>query len=230
VWTTRTRVLHDRLVSARVPTSSRATLASLAPTYRRAFLRHRRTAAALLAGAAVLMALRVVAPDPPPSALAVVAAHDLQAGTRLTSDDVREVRVARSLMPTSGALEESGAVGRVLAAPLRAGEVVTDQSVVGQSLLTGYASGTVATAIRLPDADIAALLRTGDHIDVYAAVAEIGEPASLVAADLAVIAVPRSVADTRQLGAVVLLAATPDQAARLAGASAAGALAVAIRG
>jgi Flp pilus assembly protein CpaB len=217
-------------VSARVPTSSRATLATLTSSYRRTFLRHRRAAAAILAGAAVLMALRVVAPDPPPSTLALVAAHDLQAGTWLTSDDVREVRVARSLMPTSGALAESSAVGRVLAAPLRAGQVVTDQSVVGQSLLAGYASGTVATAIRIPDADIAALLRTGDHIDVYAAGADIGEPASLVAADLAVIAVPEALAETRQQGAVVLLAATSDQAARLAGASASSALAVAIRG
>jgi pilus assembly protein CpaB len=217
-------------VSARVPTSSRATLSTITSTYRRTFLRHRRGVAALLAGAAVLLALRVVAPDPPPSTVAVVAARDLPAGTRLTSDDVREVRVAQSLMPASGALAESSALGRVVAAPLRAGEVVTDQSVVGESLVAGYPSGTVATAIRLPDVDIAALLRTGDHIDVYAAVAEVGQPADLVAADLAVIAVPQPAAATRQQGAVIVLAATPDQAARLAGASATGALAVAIRG
>jgi pilus assembly protein CpaB len=183
----------------------------------------------VLAGIAVLVALRVVAPAPPPSALAVVAAHDLDAGTRLAASDLRVVRVARTLMPTSGALSEDSAVGRVLAAPLRAGEVLTDRSVVSPSLLEGYPDDAVATAIRLPDADIAGLLRTGDRIDVYAAVAEIGQPASLVAANLAVIAVPEPIDGAREQGAVVLLAASPDQAARLAGAAATGALAIDIR-
>jgi Flp pilus assembly protein CpaB len=192
-------------------------------------MRHRRSGAAVLAGVAVLLALRAVSPAPPPSTLAVVAARDLDAGAQLTSDDLRVLRVARSLAPTEGALAESTAVGRVLAAPLRAGEVLTDRSVVGPSLLAGFPVGTVATAIRLPDADIAALLRTGDHIDVLSAVADVGEPAVLVAADLTVIATLDQGDDVRQPGAVVVLAATPEQAARLAGAAATGPLAVDIR-
>jgi Flp pilus assembly protein CpaB len=191
--------------------------------------RHRRVVAAVLAGVAVLVGIRTIAPPPPPSAIAVVATRDLAAGVRLTTGDLRTVRVAQSLMPTAGALTESSSVGRVLAAPIRAGEVITDRSVIGRSLIAGYPSGTVATAIRLPDADIVGLLATGDRIDVYSAVAEVGQPASLVAADVAVIAAPEPVDGARQTGAVVLLAVTPDQAARLAGAAATGALAVDIR-
>jgi Flp pilus assembly protein CpaB len=176
----------------------------------------------------VLIGLRAVAPDPPPSALAAVAARDLAAGARLSAADVRTVRVDRALMPTSGALAEEAAVGAVLAAPLRAGQVLTDRSVVGPSLLAGYPSGTVAAAIRLGDAAIAALLHTGDHIDVYAAVAEVGQPAALVAADVAVIAVPETL-DVGREGAIVVVAATADQSARLAGATANSALAVDIR-
>ena len=58
---------------------------------------------------------------------------------------------------------------------------------------------------------------SGDHIDVYAAVADVGQPAAVVAADVVVIAVPEPTEVSRQPGAVVVLAATPDQAARLAG-------------
>jgi len=206
-----------------------ADLQALATLCRRILTRHRRVVAAVLAGVAVLVAVRAIAPPPPPSAIAVVATRDLAAGVRLTTGDLQTVRVARSLMPTAGALTESSSIGRVLAAPIRAGEVITDRSVIGRSLIAGYPSGTVATAIRLPDADIAGLLSTGDRIDVYSAVAEVGRPASLVAADVAVIAAPEPVDATGERGAIVVVAATPDQAARLAGAAATTPLAIDIR-
>ncbi|HSS67547.1 MAG TPA: SAF domain-containing protein [Nocardioidaceae bacterium] len=177
----------------------------------------------------MLAGLGALTPPPPPSAIAVVAARDLAAGVRLTSSDLRTVRVARPLIPTTGALIEPAALGEVLAAPMRAGQVLTDRSVIGPSLLAGYAAGTVATAIRLPDADIAALLHTGDRVDVYSSVADVGEPATLVAAAVAVIAVPEPNDEVRQSGAVVVLAATPDQSARLAGAATTAALSIDIR-
>jgi Flp pilus assembly protein CpaB len=212
-----------------VPTSSSGDLRKLVAGARRTVVRHRRAVAAALAGAAVLVGLHAVAPSPPPSTLAVVAARNLSAGLRLTADDLRTVRVAQSLMPTSGALSVAAAIGRVLVAPMPAGQVVTDRSVVGRSLLAGYPASTVATVVRLPDADVAGLLRPGDHVDVYAAVAAVGQPAALVAADLVVITVPEPADDSRQSGAAVLLAATPDQAARLAGAASAVALTLSLR-
>ena len=205
-------------------------LRAVRATLRRSLIRHRRGVAALLAGAAVLVGVGAITPSPPPSAIAVVAARDLDAGARLSSDDLRTVRVARSLMPMSGALGEQAAIGAVLAAPMRAGEVLTDRSVVGPPLLAGYPDGTIAAAVRLPDADIAALLRTGDRIDVYAAVAEVGEPAALIAGSVTVVAAPEPSGDTGLGGAVIVVAATPDQAARLAGAAATSALSVGIRG
>jgi Flp pilus assembly protein CpaB len=213
-----------------VPTSPRSELAALVARYRRPLLRHRRLAAALLAGAAVLVALRVVAPAPPPSSVAVVAAHDLDAGTRLGAGDITVVRVAAALMPQHGVLSVDAAVGRVLAAPVRQGEVLTDRAVVGAALVDGYPEGTVAAAIRLPDADLAALLHTGDRIDVYAAQAELGQPASLVVADVEVITVPAALDERARQGALVVLAATPDQSARLAQAAATAPITIAIRG
>jgi Flp pilus assembly protein CpaB len=211
-----------------VPTPARRTLSESIAPYTRRLRRHRRIGVAALTAAAVLASLRVLAPAPPPSALAVVAAHDLDAGARLTADDLRAVTVARSLMPQTGSLPMADAVGQVLAAPMRAGEVLTDRALIGPSLLAGYAPGAVAAAIRLPDADIAALLHTGDRLDVYSAQGDLVHPASLVAADVAVIAVPEPLAPGEQ-GAIVVLAATPDQAARLAQASATTGVAVAIR-
>ena len=58
-------------------------------------------------------------------------------------------------------------VGEVLAAPLRAGEPVTDVRLVGARADDGQ-PGLVAVPVRLPDPGMVALLDVGDRIDVVA--------------------------------------------------------------
>ena len=78
--------------------------------------------------------------------------------------------------------------GRVLAAPLRAGEPVTDVRLVGRALAASY-PGLTAVPVRLPDAGMAGLLQVGDRIDLVAADPQ-GSGASVVAAAVPVLALP----------------------------------------
>jgi Flp pilus assembly protein CpaB len=115
----------------------------------------------------------------------LTAAHDLPAGTTLGRDDLTTVGYAAGTAPTGLARD---AVGRVLAAPVRAGEPLTDVRLVGAPLAAAYPD-SVAMPVRLPDAGMADLLRVGDRIDLVAADPQ-GSTARLVATDLAVVALP----------------------------------------
>ena len=74
------------------------------------------------------------------------------------------------------------AVGRTLAAPLRAGEPVTDVRLVGPALAAG-APGADALPVRLPDAGMVGAARAGDRIDLIATDPQ-GGRRSVVAADV----------------------------------------------
>ena len=114
-----------------------------------------------------------------------VAARDLPSGAVLSAADLRTVGFAPGSVP-AGAVD--AAAGRTLAAPLRAGEPVTDVRLVGPALTDGY-PGLSAVPVRLPDAGVAGLLTVGDRVDLVAAEPE-GGAASVVAADVPVLALP----------------------------------------
>ena len=165
--------------------SPRDRLARIARTVRRAVLRRRRLLAALLTAVAVASGIHAAAAPPPARVGVVVAAHDLAAGTVIGADDLTEARFAPGTTPSG--LEPSPA-GRILAAPLRAGEPVTDVRLVGRTLAASY-PGLTAVPVRLPDAGMAGLLRVGDRIDLVAADPQ-GSGASVVAAGVPVLALP----------------------------------------
>ncbi|HTY73434.1 MAG TPA: SAF domain-containing protein, partial [Actinomycetes bacterium] len=132
-------------------------------------LRHRRLLASALLAGAVVCALDVLAPPRQPTVAVLVAARSLPAGSVLAASDVR---VAHRPASTSPAALRSAAeaLGRVLAAPVGAGEALTAQRLVGPGLATALArQGHVAAPVRLADADVANLLRTGDTVDVVLA-------------------------------------------------------------
>jgi len=145
----------------------------------------RRSLAAVLAAAAVVAAVHEVRPPPPRVQAVLTAAHDLPAGTTLEAPDLVTVDYAAGTAPSGLATD---AVGRVLAAPVRAGEPVTDVRLLGAPLAAAY-PGTVAVPVRLPDAGMAGLLRVGDRIDLLAADPQ-GDTARVVAAGLTVLALP----------------------------------------
>ena len=152
---------------------------------RRAVLSRRRPLAAVLTGLAVVAALHEVRPPPPDVRAVPTVARDLPAGATLKVSDVVMVDYAPGSAPAGLA---ANPVGRVLAAPMRAGEALTDVRLVGAPLAAAYPDDVVVP-VRLPDAGMAELLRVGDRIDLVAADPQ-GDEARLVASEVTVLALP----------------------------------------
>lgn len=186
---------------------------------------------ALLAGgltaAAVALGLPTVAPTADPGVRVVAAARDLLPGEPLAEQDLVEVEVPRDVVPSGAVTDAPAVVGRLVAGPVRRGEPLTDVRLLGASLVP--AGGLVAAPVRVADPATGALVRPGDRVDVLAAAPEGGPLASVVAADVGVLAVPALADDTGE-GALLVLAASPTTAARLAAAAVTGRLSVAVLG
>jgi hypothetical protein len=162
--------------------------------------------AEVLAGLAVVSALHEVRPPPPDVRPVPTVARDLPAGVTLTARDVVIVDYPPGVAPTGLAADP---VGRVLAAPMRAGEPLTDVRLVGAPLAAAYRD-EVVVPVRLPDAGMAALLHVGDRIDLVAADPQ-GSLARTVAGGVTVVALP-AVDDEDVAGALsgrLVLVATP---------------------
>ncbi len=187
---------------------------------RRAVARHRALLAGGLAAGAVASGLGVLAPEPTAGQPALRAHHDLAAGAALTAADLDVVRMPADVAPSGLLVDPAAAIGRVLAAPVRKGEVLTDVRLAGAALLGSGTSGLVAVPVRLADATTAALLHAGDRIDVLAASTgrDTSDTARVVAIAAMVLAVPATANDSAE-GALVVLAETPTVAARLAAAA-----------
>ncbi|HUR14669.1 MAG TPA: Flp pilus assembly protein CpaB [Mycobacteriales bacterium] len=181
--------------------------------------RHRALLAGLLTATGVLAALPALAPAAGPSVLVVAAARDLAPGRPLTAEDLTTIALPRDVAP-SGVLTTVGdAVGRTATSAVRRGEPLTDVRLLGAGLLTGH--GLVAAPLRLADPATLALLHAGDRVDVLAApTSSDGPPTSAVtvAAGVRVLAVPGG-EDATAEGGLVVVAATPATAARLAAAA-----------
>ncbi len=119
-------------------------------------------------------------------------------------------------MITSGA----EVVGRTTAAPVRAGEPITDVRLVSGSMLAAY-PGLVAAPVRIGDPGAVGLLRVGDRVDVLAADPRGATEATVVAADAPVIAIPgqRGPESVNTSGGLVVLAITDKTAQAVAAAS-----------
>lgn len=120
----------------------------------------------------------------------LVAARDLPSGTRLGDDDLVVRAFPAELAPGDAT---TAAVGRVLAAPIGRGEVLTDVRVVGPGLALAQPGETILP-VRLPDAGMATLLRPGDEIDLVATDPGTGD-STVVAYDVTVLATPTDVPD-----------------------------------
>lgn len=187
---------------------------------RRAVLARRRLLAAALAAVAVASGLHAATAAPPAQVPVVVAAHDLPAGSVLTPADVRRTGFTPDSVPES-TVAEADLVGRTLAAPLRAGEPVTDVRLVGPALTDGY-PGLTAVPVRLPDTGMAALLHVGDRIDLVAADPQ-DAAAAVVATDVPVLALPSGSAEataTGLAGSLVVVGAPAAEVTHIADASA----------
>jgi pilus assembly protein CpaB len=178
----------------------------------------RRVAAALLTALALFVALRTPSAPPPsdePAAVQVVVfARDLPAGRVLTAADLAVARYPPGVAPAGGVARPDGLVRRVLAGSVRAREPVTDTRLVGPGLTSLLPAGQVAAPVRLADLSVAALVRTGDRVDVLATAAD--APAADVVADGALV-LATSGADAG--AGMLLLGVDTDTASRLAAAA-----------
>lgn len=188
----------------------------------------RRVAAALLVTAALVLALR---PGPAPGSVAApagvpvaVAAADLPAGTVLTASDVAVARLPPEAVPGGTARDPASLVGRALAGSVRVGEPLTDVRLVGAGLTALLARDQVAAPVRLADLGVAALVRTGDRVDVLATPPDAGA-AQVVASGALVLASGDSpTADAT--GGLLVLAVDEPTAGLLAAAAASSTLTV----
>jgi pilus assembly protein CpaB len=104
-----------------------------------------------------------------PTARVLVAVRDLAAGAALTSRSVRLVAVPADLVPAGAVVSLDAAGDRIIAAPVRRGEPITDARLLGPGLVAGLSPPDMrAVPVRLADAQTATLLRAGDQIDLYA--------------------------------------------------------------
>ncbi|HXH80348.1 SAF domain-containing protein [Nocardioides sp.] len=182
---------------------------------RRLVLARRRPLAALLVALAVFAGLRATVGPAPPTVQVPVAAADLSAGDRVAPEDVSMVAWPEALAPVGLG---SSPVDRVLAAPVRQGEAITDVRVVGAELAEAHPELTVMP-LRLPDPAVVELLEAGDRIDLSAVDPETGESDEL-AHDVLVLAIPPpGAADSSLTGRLIVAGIDPASAETVAVAS-----------
>ncbi|MER2087640.1 MULTISPECIES: SAF domain-containing protein [unclassified Rhodococcus (in: high G+C Gram-positive bacteria)] len=126
----------------------------------------RKIAAVALAALGVVLFFRG---DPATDTVAVVvSSRDLTPGQVIANSDV-EIREIDSKQLPEGVVSDTGlVVGRTVAGPIRTGETVTDVRVLSPRL-AGLSVGTDDARIvpvRLADAAVADMLRSGDVVDV----------------------------------------------------------------
>lgn len=181
----------------------------------------RRLAAGLLAGAALVLALRTppqLGPPGPPTVPVVVAAADLSPGVVLARGDLAVVRLPVDAAPAGRSADPQGLLGRVLADGVRAREPLTDARLVGAGLAARLPPGQVAAPVRLADLAVARLVSAGDRVDVLATAPDAAR-AELVTSGALVLAAPARSGSPGDEAGVLLVAVDSATAARLAAAS-----------
>jgi Flp pilus assembly protein CpaB len=180
----------------------------------------------LAALAAVLTGISAAAPDGPPTSTVVRTTTELPGGTRLTQADLRVDEVVAADVPERSVADPADLVGRTLAAPAARGQIVTELALTSARHPTGQ--GRVLAPLRLADAEVVALLRAGDVVDVLAADAQ-SERAYIVGRGVRVVTVPQpseAVVGSDPAGALVLVEVDPETARVLARAAVAASLTV----
>lgn len=157
---------------------------------RRRTLVHRRLLGSGCAAVVVWLVVQSAAGPPPATESVWTASHDLATGTVLTAHDLHRTRFAPGSVPAAAVSSLGEVVGRTLATPLGTGEPITPAHLTGTERLDGY-PGREAVAVRIPDADVVALLTPGQRVALVATDPQGGRPPERLAPDAAVLAVPR---------------------------------------
>ncbi len=204
---------------------------SLRHRLRRLIGRRRRLLAALLFCAAASLAVEQLTPAPLAMATVMVAARDLASGTTLLAGDLAAQKLPQSAVPATAFTSTAGTAGQQLAGPLRKGQVLTDTSLMGPGMLVGAPPGTQAVPVRLADPATVQLVNPGQLVTVVLSRGNgLEQSASNEVLATAVPVLWKPVKATQGAGllpardtdGLVVVAASKDDAVKLAGASARG--------
>jgi Flp pilus assembly protein CpaB len=198
---------------------------------------HRRLIAAILTGVAVLAGLDAVRPAAPATVGIWVASRDLPGGAPLRSGDMRPERLPSADLPAGVVRVAATVSGRLLAAPMRRGEPLTDVRLISAALLSATGPpGDVAVPVRVDDGGAAvSLVHAGDLVDIIATATTddtVAPAGSSVVHDVRVLATPARDAEpdgTGQTAGLLIVAATSGQADALAQVAGVDRLSVAVR-
>lgn len=195
--------------------------------------RNRRLAIALLLCVAAGITVHQLTPPPADTVTALAAVRDLPAGTALAGSDLVPTPIPQRLMTAGSVSDRNQATGKQLAAPLRKGQLLTDAQLLGPGLLAGTPPGSAAVPLRMADPSSIQLVSPGQLVNVVMTGAngyDQQSPSEVLASSVAVLWTSGQGGQTGQwLGTgetegLIVVAASPDQAARLAGASTQGKL------
>jgi Flp pilus assembly protein CpaB len=163
----------------------------------------------------------------------LVAARDLPAGASLKESDFTRVDVAAELAISAWVDDVATLVGRQLASPLGKGQTPTDSSLLGPGLLAGTPAGSAAVPLRMADPSSIQLLSPGQLVTVVLTASgsyDESRQSQVLAGPVPVLWTSAQggkagewlgTSDTEGL---VVVAANPQQAEKLAGASTQGKL------
>lgn len=196
------------------------------PSWARTVLLRRIAAGALAVLGAIIFARDAVAED---HIRIVVAARDLSPGVRLDTADVAYRDFDPATVPDGTLSEFENVLTHTVAGPVRAGEPLTDVRLLSSRLAESMISEPDARVVpvRLSDAGVTELLRSGDTVDVLTVGDGDDERVARVLATKAVVVlVSAESAQQRTADRVVLVAMSAEDATAVAAASLVSALTV----
>jgi pilus assembly protein CpaB len=195
--------------------------------------RNRRLAVALLLCVAAALAVQQLTPAPATTVTALASVSDLPAGKTLAPEDVLTLDVPPGLVPGGSFSNKAAIQGKQLAVALRKGQLLSDSQLLGPGLLAGSPPGSAAVPLRMADPASIQLVSPGQLVNVVLTSGNGFEQPT--ASQVLAAAVPVLWTSTHggQAGpwlatgeaeGLIVVAADPDQARRLAGASTLGKL------
>ena len=163
-----------------------------------------------------------------PGADAVVAAHDLAAGTVIGPDDIRLAQVPAVYLPPGAVTTPAGAVGKVSGGVVLAGEVLIDVRLGSSRFAVTVEPGNVAVTVSF--ASVPDGVTPADRVDAYATFAGARPYTTLVGEDVRILAIGDADVSAGRTGAIpVTLDVDAETARQLLQAAAAGTLGLAVR-
>lgn len=152
------------------PVERNSSVRGLVRALARAVSWHRRKLAVTAAVIAVLCGVQAAAPPRAETTPVAVADTDVPGGTVLTANHLRLADFPPDHLPDRAVTDPGALVGRTVAAPLTAGQVLTEVSVVSPGLLPADGD-QVLTPVEIDAGGLAQLLVVGDSVDLVAVIA-----------------------------------------------------------